>query len=106
LKIFAHGSSTVGTGAESKVYGRNLPITIQGVRIEPVGMPTFVRSGLTNTQGDIVFCDPIEGIVVIPKDLLDETLTLMPKLVVADDKVMDAVSKGMPVAEAFSRFRC
>lgn len=56
-------------------------------------------------QGDIIFCDPVEGVVSIPKNLLDDTLSLMPKLVSADNKVLEAVSKGMPVAEAFSKFR-
>lgn len=56
-------------------------------------------------QGDIVFLDPEEGVVVIPRDLLDETLSLMPKLVSADDKVKDAVINGMTVAEAFKKFR-
>jgi regulator of RNase E activity RraA len=57
------------------------------------------------SKGDIIFCDPVEGVVVIPQDLLDETLTLIPKLVAADEKVMGAVSSGLPVAEAFRWFR-
>lgn len=52
-----------------------------------------------------MFCDPLEGVVVIPQDLLDETLSLMPKLVADDDKVKEAVKKGMTVAEAFKTFR-
>ncbi|KAK5443442.1 hypothetical protein LTS15_010587 [Exophiala xenobiotica] len=55
--------------------------------------------------GDIVFCDLEEGIVVIPQELLDETLSLMPKLVTADDKVKEAVENGMTVADAFKKFR-
>jgi len=90
LPIFALGKSTVGTGAESTVYARNVPVSISGVTVSP---------------GDIVFCDPVEGIVVIPQELLDETLSLMPKLVSADDKVKEAVENGMTVAEAFKNFR-
>jgi len=90
LPIFALGKSTVGTGAESTVYARNVPVSISGVTVSP---------------GDIVFCDPVEGIVVIPQELLDETLSLMPKLVSADDKVKEAVENGMTVAEAFKKFR-
>lgn len=56
-------------------------------------------------QGDIVFCDALEGVVVIPQELLDETLSLMPKLVLADEKVKEAVAGGMSVAEAFKTFR-
>ncbi|KIX04075.1 uncharacterized protein Z518_07628 [Rhinocladiella mackenziei CBS 650.93] len=90
LPIFALGRSTVGTNAESLVYARNIPVSITGVSVSP---------------GDIVFCDLLEGVVVIPQELLDETLLLMPKLVAADDKVKDAVLGGMSVAEAFKTFR-
>ncbi|EXJ54097.1 hypothetical protein A1O7_09434 [Cladophialophora yegresii CBS 114405] len=90
LPIFALGRSTVGTNAESTVYARNIRVTITGVSVSP---------------GDILFCDPVEGVVVIPRDLLDETLSLIPKLVADDDKVKDAVQNGMTVAEAFKTFR-
>ncbi|RMZ91331.1 hypothetical protein DV736_g1412, partial [Chaetothyriales sp. CBS 134916] len=90
LPIFATGKSTVGSGAESSVYGHNLPVTIKGVKVSP---------------GDIVFCDPSEGVVVIPQDLLDDTIQLMPRLVAADDKVKEAVKEGMAVAVAFKKFR-
>lgn len=52
-----------------------------------------------------MFGDPEEGVVVIPRGLLDETLELMPKLVAADDKVKEAVLNGMTVADAFKQFR-
>lgn len=52
-----------------------------------------------------MFCDSLEGVVVIPKDLLDDLLELMPKLVEADEKVKAEVEKGMPVFEAFQRYR-
>ncbi|OAL24093.1 hypothetical protein AYO22_05975 [Fonsecaea multimorphosa] len=90
LPIFALGKSTVGTGAEATAYARNVRVSITGVDVSP---------------GDIIFCDALEGVVVIPQDLLDETLSLMPKLVAADDKVKDAVVGGMTVAEAFRTFR-
>ncbi|KEF57644.1 uncharacterized protein A1O9_05562 [Exophiala aquamarina CBS 119918] len=90
LPIFAKGRSTVGTNAESVVYARNIPVSITGVEV---------------SAGDIVFLDPEEGVVVIPRGLLDGTLSLMPKLVSADDKVKEAVIDGMTVAEAFKKFR-
>lgn len=43
--------------------------------------------------------------MVIPQDLLDQTLELMPQLVSADDKVKEAVVAGMTVADAFKKFR-
>lgn len=56
-------------------------------------------------QGDIIFCDPLEGVVAIPKDLVGPVLELMPKLVSMDDKVKEAVVGGMSVYDAFKRFR-
>ena len=56
-------------------------------------------------QDDIVFCDPAEGTVVIPRNLLEDILDLMPKLVSADDRVKEAVIDGMSVVEAFRKFR-
>ena len=107
-QIWARARSTVGTGAESKVYGRNIPITISGLQISPVSgdCVTTLRTTSTNLmQGDIILCDPLEGVVHIPASQLDEVLDLMPKLVEADDKVKAAVAEGMSVAEAFKKFR-
>ncbi|KAI5294312.1 hypothetical protein KEM52_004280, partial [Ascosphaera acerosa] len=56
-------------------------------------------------SGDVIYLDPLEGAVVIQQDLLDEALALMPQLVAADDKVKEAVLEGMPVYDAFQRFR-
>ncbi|PGG99975.1 hypothetical protein AJ80_09262 [Polytolypa hystricis UAMH7299] len=90
LQIWARATSTVGTGAEAKPGARNVPIDVGGVVVSP---------------GDIVFCDPLEGAVVIPKALLDDVLTLMPKLVAADDKVKEDVLNGSTVFDAFKKHR-
>jgi hypothetical protein len=57
------------------------------------------------SQGDIVFCDALEGIVAIPKDLVDDVIDLMPKLVHADEKVKEDVQAGSSVFEAFKKHR-
>jgi regulator of RNase E activity RraA len=49
--------------------------------------------------------DPVEGVVAIPKDKLDQVLDLMPKLTDADDKVKVDVDKGVTVKEAFKKHR-
>jgi uncharacterized protein YacL len=59
----------------------------------------------TTGQGDIIFCDPLEGVVVIPRFLLEDCLQLMPKLVEADDLVKADVDRGMTVLEAFKKHR-
>lgn len=58
-----------------------------------------------SAQGDIIFCDPLEGVVRIPKGLLDEVIELMPRLVEADDKVKVDVLKGGLVFDAFKAHR-
>ena len=60
---------------------------------------------LTYVKGDIIFCDPLEGVVRIPQNLLDELISLMPKLVAADDRVKEEVLGGGTVAEAFKKHR-
>ncbi|KAI9373831.1 ribonuclease E inhibitor RraA/Dimethylmenaquinone methyltransferase [Aspergillus egyptiacus] len=90
IPVWARGVSTVGTGAEAKPAYRDLPVDVGGVVVR---------------KGDIVFVDPLEGVVVIPVELLDEVLRIMPGLVGMDDKVKEAVGAGMSVFEAFKKFR-
>ena len=54
---------------------------------------------------DIVFSDPKEGCVVIPRDKVDAVLEMAPKAIKADEKVKEEVEKGMSVKEAFTKFR-
>ncbi|EFR03843.1 DlpA domain-containing protein [Nannizzia gypsea CBS 118893] len=88
--VWARGTSTVGTGAEAKAAFRNVPICIDGVTVNP---------------GDILFCDPLEGVVVIPSGLVGDVLELMSNLVPADDKVKADVLNGSTVFEAFKKHR-
>ncbi|CAG8946781.1 unnamed protein product [Penicillium salamii] len=90
LPIWARDSSTVGTNAEAKAGARDVPISIGGVTVSP---------------GDIVFCDPLEGVVAIPRELLGQVLELMPKLTAMDDQAKEAVANGMSVTDAFKKFR-
>ncbi|KAL2852444.1 hypothetical protein BJY01DRAFT_232644 [Aspergillus pseudoustus] len=90
LPVWAKGTSTVGTGAEAKAGLRGVRVDVGGVGVEP---------------GDIIFCDPLEGVVAIPRDLLDQVLEIMPKLIDMDDKVKAAVEKGSSAFDAFQKFR-
>lgn len=47
----------------------------------------------------------MEGVVVIPRELLGPVLELMPKLISMDDQAKEAVTNGMTVTEAFKTFR-
>lgn len=107
FQVWARAKSTVATGGEAKVKARNVPVSIQGVTVSPVRarICSLCKLSTDGEQGDIVFCDPLEGVVVIPRDLLDEVLSLVPRLVQADDRVKTEVEKGMSVFDAFKNFR-
>ncbi|QQK45768.1 Ribonuclease E inhibitor RraA/Dimethylmenaquinone methyltransferase [Penicillium digitatum] len=90
LPIWARATSTVGSNAEAKAGARDVPVSIGGVPVSP---------------GDIIFCDPLEGVVAIPRELLDQVLELMPKLTRMDEQAKEAVALGMSVTDAFKKFR-
>jgi regulator of RNase E activity RraA len=90
FSIFGRSTSTVGAGALSVPHALNVPLVINEITINP---------------GDVIFADPLEGVVSIPSDLLEKVLELLPKLVSDDEKVKEAVKAGMAVQEAFEKFR-
>jgi regulator of RNase E activity RraA len=67
-----------------------VPLEVDGTLIKP---------------GDLVFGDPANGVVVIPRDRVKEVIDLLPRLVEADDRVKDDVSKGLSVEHAFATHR-
>ncbi|RFU27711.1 hypothetical protein B7463_g8611, partial [Scytalidium lignicola] len=90
IPIWARATSIVGTGAATTAHAMQVPLNIDGTIVNP---------------GDIVFSDATEGVVVIPKEKLDDVLQLIPRLVKADNAVIQAVKEGMSVKEAFAKFR-
>ena len=71
-------------------YAIQVPVTVGEIEVRP---------------GDIVFCDPLNGVVAIPAPLLDDVLRILPSLVDSDELVKSAVAEGMSVQEAFATFR-
>ena len=80
----------MGASAESKAYAVQVPVIVGGVVVKP---------------GDIVCCDTAEGIVVVPLELLDDTLSFLSAHIESEGKIKLAVSEGMSVSEAFARWR-
>ncbi|KAI9752999.1 MAG: hypothetical protein M4579_005384 [Chaenotheca gracillima] len=89
--VWARGTSHVGAKGHSKAHAINVSVTING--------------GTVVNPGDIMFCDPMEGIEVIPRNALHGLLELLPHVVNADEKVKHDVSKGGSVQEAFATHR-
>ena len=67
-----------------------VPITVAGVHVEP---------------GDIIVADTGEGVVSIPKSMVQVVLEYLESRGDGEDKIMDAVKSGMSVQEAFKRHR-
>ncbi|KAM0331575.1 hypothetical protein ACHAQA_003254 [Verticillium albo-atrum] len=88
--IWARGLSTVGAGAASSPWAVQVPLDIDGTVVHP---------------GDLVFSDPINGVVVIPREKVGQVLELLPRLTAADDKVKEDVLKGVSVQDAFQAHR-
>lgn len=61
--------------------------------------------GTLVSPGDLAFSDPINGVVVIPKDKVPAVLELLPRITAADDKVKEDVLKGATVYESFKLHR-
>lgn len=90
MQIWARGLSTVGAGAASIPWAVQVPLLIDETCVRP---------------GDLVFSDPVNGVVVIPADKVAQVLELLPRLTSADDKVKSDVLKGATVYDAFKTHR-
>ncbi|KAI9806783.1 MAG: hypothetical protein M1825_006241 [Sarcosagium campestre] len=88
--VWASGTSTVGAAAEPTIVRAQVPIVIGGTKVKP---------------DDIVFADPANGVVVIPRELVVEVVKVLPKLVEADERVKQDVKAGGRLKEAFSKHR-
>lgn len=89
--VWSTGTSVVGAGEGTTVWAKDVQIKIGDVIVGP---------------GDIVCADPTEqGVVVIPKPLLDQLLELCPRLTEADGKVVEDVKRGGTVQDAFKKHR-
>ena len=91
MPVWSRGTSVIGAAAEAKAWGTNVELMIGNVSVMP---------------GDIAMIDEEEnGVVVIPKEDLEEVLRVLPKLVEADERVMAEVVAGGEVGEAFKKYR-
>lgn len=71
-------------------WAMQVPLDIDGVIVRP---------------GDLAVSDPTNGVVIVPRDMVDKVLELLPQLVSVDNKVKGDVAEGAPAGEAFIRHR-
>lgn len=85
---FSRGIYAQDQGPRGKVIDYDTPIEIEGVRIEP---------------GDLLYGDR-EGVLVIPKAVEKEAISLALEKVSTENKVADAIRNGMSTVDAFATF--
>ncbi|MDE2680123.1 MAG: RraA family protein [Verrucomicrobiota bacterium] len=85
--VFAIGTTPADSKGRIDVTAIGEPITIDGVKIK---------------NGDYLLGDA-DGVVIIPSEVLDETLRLAREKVAGENTVRDDLANGMPVTEAFAK---
>ncbi|KAI1654628.1 RraA-like protein [Daldinia decipiens] len=91
--IFARGTGTAPPAELLKVAAVNVPVKLQ-----------TDEQDMDIRPGDYLIAD-LNGVVVLPVELAEQALPLMQKQVEADDKMAEAIKKGMGFAEASKKFR-
>ena len=89
--VWSKRLSTVGTSLEAKPWAVDVPIQVGGVVVRP--------------EDYAVLDEAEKGIVVIPKEKLEEVAALLPELIKADDAVLRDVQAGIGMKEAFQKHR-
>ena len=85
--VFAIGSTPADSKGRIDVTEIGRPITMNGVNIK---------------TGDFLLGDE-DGVVIIPTEVLDDTLRLAHEKKCGENTVRDDLAAGMPVTEAFSK---
>lgn len=88
LPVFSYGGYAQDQGPRGKVVDWRIGVEINGVRINP---------------GDIVFGDR-DGVLVIPKEAEEEAIRKGLEKASTENRVRDAINKGMSTVEAFKTF--
>jgi regulator of RNase E activity RraA len=88
LPVFSCGGFAQDQGPRGKVIDWRIAVEINGVRIAP---------------GDIVFGD-LDGVLVIPREAEEEAIRKALEKASTENKVRDAIARGMSTVEAFRTF--
>ncbi|KAH8901779.1 RraA-like protein [Thozetella sp. PMI_491] len=91
--LFARGVGTTAGGAVCFPSELNVPVNLQ----------SSIQEAIIN-PGDFIIADQ-DGVVVLPNDLAEEVLKVIPAIARADEKCAEAIKGGMSVQEAFATYR-
>ncbi|KAF2135835.1 uncharacterized protein K452DRAFT_322830 [Aplosporella prunicola CBS 121167] len=91
------------------VFARSVGTTAGGAVCRPslIGEPVRLNSGDQEAwvrQGDYVVAD-LNGVVVVPADVVEKVLDLIPGIVEADEKCVEGIKAGRTVQDVFKEFR-
>jgi regulator of RNase E activity RraA len=86
--VFHGGIGPLDSKGRGEMMAMDVPVVCGGVRVEP---------------GDLVFGD-VDGVVVIPEAVADETLRLAFAKVEGEDKTREALEAGKSLKEVFETF--
>jgi 4-hydroxy-4-methyl-2-oxoglutarate aldolase len=86
--VFCRGTIPTDSNGRSEVRSHNVPVVIDGVRIEP---------------GDLVVADA-DGVSIVPADLVDTVVAMALEKDRHESKFRTAVTDGMSATEAFAKF--
>jgi 4-hydroxy-4-methyl-2-oxoglutarate aldolase len=88
LPVFSFGGYAQDQGPRGKVVDWRVAVEINGVRVAP---------------GDIVFGD-LDGVLVIPRAAEEEAIRRALEKASTENRVRDAIQRGMSTGEAFKTF--
>ena len=88
LPVFSYGGFAQDQGPRGKVVDYRVAVEINGVRVSP---------------GDIVFGD-LDGVLVIPRHAEQEGIRRALEKASTENRVRDAIERGMSTVEAFKTF--
>lgn len=94
IQVFARAASILSSNEFTRPSALNIPITLNGNHDPPIKI----------NPDDIILAD-LNGVVCIPKDLLDQVLDSCEKHTMMDKNLKNALYEGMTLAEAKSIHR-
>ncbi|KAH9985277.1 RraA-like protein [Xylariaceae sp. FL0662B] len=94
---------------EFPLFARSVGTTAGGAVCFPseIDVPVELQSSIqraTIHPGDFVIAD-LNGVVILPSDLAEKVLAIIPASAAADEKCAEAIKGGMTVQEAFATYR-
>jgi regulator of RNase E activity RraA len=93
LGVFARYTSPIESLRRSRIHDIEIPISMTGTTSSQVRV----------NPGDWIFGDE-DGVLVIPKDALDEVLAKSEEAKDIEDKVREEVQAGIPVIDVYNKY--